>query len=53
MKVISAALDAEVLTVTKDDPSVEGEVTFEVTMKSGAGDLEKAKELARQVLAGL
>jgi hypothetical protein len=32
--------------------SRKGDVTFEVTMKSGAGDLEKAKELARKVLAG-
>jgi hypothetical protein len=33
--------------------SRKGDVTFEVTMKSGAGDVEKAKELARKVLASL
>ena len=30
-----------------------GDVTFEVTMRSSAGDLEKAKDLARKVLGGL
>jgi hypothetical protein len=33
--------------------SRKGDVTFEVTMKSGAGDVEKVKELARKVLANL